>query len=106
MEGTSTYRAVHVVSPGRLELSEKTMQAPGPSRVRIRVEAGGVCHSDSGTVEGLFRSIGRASQAMRSSAASMRLVPVSRAGRPVSASVSGFSAALAAIVSSAATATS
>src|SRR5215470_17766546 len=54
MEGTSTYRAVHVVSPGRLELSEKTMQAPGPSRVRIRVEAGGVCHSDSGTVEGLF----------------------------------------------------
>ena len=35
MEGASTYRAVHAVSPGRLELSEKTMQAPGPSRVRI-----------------------------------------------------------------------
>ena len=30
------------------------MQAPGPNRVRIRVEACGVCHSDSGTVEGLF----------------------------------------------------
>ena len=54
MEGASTYRAVHAVSPGRLVLSEKTMQPPGPSRVRIRVEACGVCHSDSGTVEGLF----------------------------------------------------
>src|SRR5262247_3309538 len=27
---------------------------PGPNQVRIRVEACGVCHSDSGTVEGLF----------------------------------------------------
>ena len=54
MEAASTYRAVHAVSLGRLELTEKTMQAPGPGRVRIRVEACGVCHSDSGTVEGLF----------------------------------------------------
>ena len=61
MEGASTYRAVHAVSPGRLELSEKTMQPPGPSRVRIRVEACGVCHSDSGTVEGLFPTIRRRS---------------------------------------------
>ena len=30
------------------------MQAPAPGKVRIRVEACGVCHSDSGTVEGLF----------------------------------------------------
>jgi len=54
MEATSTYRAVQAVSRGRLELTEKTLQAPGPGKVRIRVEACGVCHSDSGTVEGLF----------------------------------------------------
>jgi propanol-preferring alcohol dehydrogenase len=54
MEAASTYRAVQAVSPGRLELTEKTMQAPGPGKVRIRVEACGVCHSDSGTVEALF----------------------------------------------------
>jgi alcohol dehydrogenase, propanol-preferring len=54
MEVGSTYRAVHAVSRGRLELTEKTMQAPGPGKVRLRVEACGVCHSDSGTVEALF----------------------------------------------------
>jgi propanol-preferring alcohol dehydrogenase len=54
MEAASTYRAVHTVSPGPLELTEKTFQIPGPGKVRIRVEACGVCHSDSGTVEALF----------------------------------------------------
>src|SRR5271168_3322729 len=54
MEAASTYRAVHAVSPGRLELTKKTLQPPGPGKVRIRVEACGVCHSDSGTVEALF----------------------------------------------------
>src|SRR5260370_42519784 len=54
MEVGSTYRTVHAVSRGRLELTEKTMQAPGPGKVRIRVEACGVSHSDSGTVEALF----------------------------------------------------
>jgi len=54
MEAASNYRAVQAVGPGRLELTEKTMQAPGPGKVRIRVETCGVCHSDSGTVEGLF----------------------------------------------------
>ena len=54
METISTYRAVQAVSPGRLELTEKPLQAPGPGNVRIRVEACGVCHSDTGTVEGLF----------------------------------------------------
>ena len=54
MEAASTYRAVQADSRGRLELTEKTTRAPGPGRVRIRVEACGVCHSDSGTVEGLF----------------------------------------------------
>src|SRR5712671_3996131 len=55
MEVGSTYRAVQAVSPGRLELTEKTLHAPGPGKVRIRIEACGVCHSDSGTVEGLFQ---------------------------------------------------
>ena len=54
MEAASTYRAVQAVSRGRLELTEKTLHAPGPGKVRIRVEACGVCHSDSGTVEALF----------------------------------------------------
>jgi len=50
----STYRAVQAVSPGRLELTHKTLQAPGPGQVRIRIEACGVCHSDAATVEGAF----------------------------------------------------
>src|SRR5258706_6670150 len=54
VEVGSTYRAVQAVSRGRLELTEKTLHAPGPGKVRIRVEACGVCHSDSGTVEALF----------------------------------------------------
>ena len=54
MELRSPYRAVQAVSPGRLELTQKTLQAPGPGKVRIRIEACGVCHSDAATVEGLF----------------------------------------------------
>src|ERR1700756_1156381 len=54
MEVGSTYRAIQAVSQGRLELTEKTLQAPGPGHIRIRVEACGVCHSDSATVDGLF----------------------------------------------------
>jgi D-arabinose 1-dehydrogenase-like Zn-dependent alcohol dehydrogenase len=48
-----TYRAVQVSKPGRLELVERELTAPGPGKVRIRVEACGVCHSDALTVEGL-----------------------------------------------------
>src|SRR6266851_2568356 len=54
MESTSTYQAVQAVAPGRLELVRKPIRNPGPGEVRIRVEACGVCHSDSGTVEGMF----------------------------------------------------
>jgi Zn-dependent alcohol dehydrogenase len=43
MEAAPTYRVVQAVSRGRLELTEKTLQAPGPGKVRIRVEACGVC---------------------------------------------------------------
>jgi len=33
---------------------ERQLDEPGPGQVRIRIEACGVCHSDSGTVEGSF----------------------------------------------------
>jgi propanol-preferring alcohol dehydrogenase len=49
-----TYRAVHAVSPGKLELTRKPLVEPGAGHVRIRVEACGVCHSDAATVEGVF----------------------------------------------------
>jgi propanol-preferring alcohol dehydrogenase len=50
----STYRAMHAVSPGKLELTEKPIVDAEPGYVRIRVEACGVCHSDSATVEGVM----------------------------------------------------
>lgn len=50
----STYQAVQAVAPGRLELTQKPLQAPAPGQVRIRVDACGVCHSDTATVEGVF----------------------------------------------------
>jgi len=49
-----TYRAVHAVGPGKLELTEKPLHDPLAGYVRIRVEACGVCHSDSATVEGIL----------------------------------------------------
>ena len=51
---TRSYRAVQASKPGRLEVVERELAAPPPGKVRIRVEACGVCHSDSGTVEGQF----------------------------------------------------
>jgi alcohol dehydrogenase, propanol-preferring len=50
----STYRAVQAVSKGKLELVQKPLTEPPPGHVRIRVEACGVCHSDSATVEGVL----------------------------------------------------
>ena len=50
----STYRAVQAVSPGKLELVQKPLTDPPPGYVRIQVEACGVCHSDSATVEGIL----------------------------------------------------
>jgi propanol-preferring alcohol dehydrogenase len=49
-----TYRAVHAVSPRKLELTRKPLVDPRPGYVRIRVEACGVCHTDATTVEGVF----------------------------------------------------
>jgi len=54
MVSASTYRAVQVVSPGKLELVERPILDPPAGYVRIRVEACGVCHSDSATVEGIL----------------------------------------------------
>src|SRR5262247_3792892 len=50
----TSYRAVQASMPGRLEVVERELTAPPPGKVRIRVEACGVCHSDSGTIEGQF----------------------------------------------------
>src|ERR1700690_314112 len=50
----TTYRAVQAVAPGKLELVQKSFTEPPPGHVRIRVEACGVCHSDSATVEGIL----------------------------------------------------
>jgi D-arabinose 1-dehydrogenase-like Zn-dependent alcohol dehydrogenase len=49
-----TYGAMQVSEPGKLSLVQLPIREAGPGTVRIRVEACGVCHSDSGTVEGLF----------------------------------------------------
>src|SRR5271157_1572274 len=51
-------RAVQVSrANGPLELVEREIPDPGPGTVRIKVEACGVCHSDSFTKEGLFPGI-------------------------------------------------
>ncbi|MBN3828753.1 alcohol dehydrogenase catalytic domain-containing protein [Burkholderia sp. Ac-20384] len=47
----STYRAAVVKATGQLELVDLPVREPGHGQVRIRVEACGVCHSDSATVE-------------------------------------------------------
>jgi D-arabinose 1-dehydrogenase-like Zn-dependent alcohol dehydrogenase len=54
---TNTYRAVQVSQPGKLEIVERVLTAPPSGKVRIRVEACGVCHSDSLTVEGHYPGI-------------------------------------------------
>jgi D-arabinose 1-dehydrogenase-like Zn-dependent alcohol dehydrogenase len=51
-------RAVQVASPkGPLELVEREIPQPGPNQVRIKVQACGICHSDSLTKDGIFPNI-------------------------------------------------
>jgi D-arabinose 1-dehydrogenase-like Zn-dependent alcohol dehydrogenase len=50
---STTYRAVQVAAPRKLELVQRELVAPPAGKVRIRVEACGVCHSDALTVEAL-----------------------------------------------------
>ncbi|HEV3299811.1 MAG TPA: alcohol dehydrogenase [Planctomycetaceae bacterium] len=53
----STYRAVQVTSPGKIELVNRPLSDPGAGRVRLRVEACGICHTDSVTMDGLMPGI-------------------------------------------------
>jgi D-arabinose 1-dehydrogenase-like Zn-dependent alcohol dehydrogenase len=51
-------RSVQVSKPkGPLEIVEKDIPEPGPRQVCIKVQACGICHSDSFTKEGLFPGI-------------------------------------------------
>src|SRR6185503_20976493 len=55
---TVTGRAVQVAAAGgAFELVQKQFPEPGPGQVRIRVQACGVCHSDSLTKEGIWPGI-------------------------------------------------
>jgi D-arabinose 1-dehydrogenase-like Zn-dependent alcohol dehydrogenase len=54
----SKMRAMVVTEPhARLQLQQRDLPEPGRGEVRLRVQACGVCHSDSVTVEGLFPGI-------------------------------------------------
>jgi propanol-preferring alcohol dehydrogenase len=57
MESAPTYQAVQAVAPGRLEPVRKPVRDPGPGEVRIRLEACGACHSNSGTVDGMHAHV-------------------------------------------------
>src|SRR5260221_2754576 len=51
-------RAAHVVSAkGPYQIVEREIPEPGAGQVRIRVQASGVCHSDSLTKEGHWPGI-------------------------------------------------
>ena len=51
-------RAVQVARPnGSFELVEREIPEPGPGSVRIKVQACGICHSDTLTKEGTFPGI-------------------------------------------------
>src|SRR6266853_6871449 len=52
-----TYKAVEVTRPGVFTLTQRRLTEPAAGQVRIRVEACGICHSDSGTVDGLLPGI-------------------------------------------------
>ena len=54
----ATMRVAQVSRPkGPFEIVERPIPEPGPGTVRIKVQACGVCHSDSVTKEGLFPNI-------------------------------------------------
>ncbi len=53
----TTYRAVQISVPGKFELVNRPLVDPPAGKIRIKVEACGVCHSDSATVDGLLPGI-------------------------------------------------
>ncbi len=53
-----TMRVVQVSRPnGSLEIVERQIPEPGAGSVRIRVQACGICHSDSLTKEGMYPGV-------------------------------------------------
>ena len=46
-----TYKAIEISKPGVFTEVSRPLQDPGPNQVRIRVEACGVCHTDSAIVD-------------------------------------------------------
>jgi D-arabinose 1-dehydrogenase-like Zn-dependent alcohol dehydrogenase len=53
-----TSRFVQVSKPdGPFEIVEREIPEPSPTQARIKVQASGICHSDSLTKEGLFPGI-------------------------------------------------
>lgn len=52
-----TYTAIEVTAPGRLSRVRRPVRDPDAGEARIRVEACGVCHSDSATVDAGFPSV-------------------------------------------------
>lgn len=54
----STYRVAQVpAAGGSFEIAEREVAQPGPGHVRVAVEACGICHSDTGFVEGAFPGV-------------------------------------------------
>src|SRR5882724_6325920 len=52
-----TYKAIEVSKPGIFTEVNRPLQEPGPNQVRIRVEACGVCHTDSLLVDGALPNL-------------------------------------------------
>jgi propanol-preferring alcohol dehydrogenase len=53
----STHHAVQVTSPGKMDLVQGPIIDPAAGQVRLRVEACGICHTDSVTMDGLIPGI-------------------------------------------------
>src|ERR1700741_1614124 len=54
---SATYRAIEISKPGVFTEVSRPLQEPGPNQVRIRVEACGVCHTDSLLVNGALPNL-------------------------------------------------
>jgi len=55
---TASMKSITVAGPkGRLELQRKPLSEPAANEVRLKIQACGICHSDSFSVEGTFPNI-------------------------------------------------
>src|SRR6267154_3356738 len=54
---STKYKAVEITRPGVFTLTDRPLTDPRAGQVRLRVEACGVCHSDSGTVDAVLPGI-------------------------------------------------